>query len=105
MTDVNVTELQTYLGIWMEGSRLDMSHEASRQRELYLKLLEESTRDDVRELANVLSRFGDKWSILVLYQLHVNETGILCSPSSRSVTNADSTMCPISAAYSSACFK
>ncbi len=51
LADVNITELQTYLGIWMEGSRHDMSHEASRQRELYIKLLEESTRDEVRELA------------------------------------------------------
>ena len=39
------------------------------------------------------------------FERKVNETGILRSPSSRSVTNADSTMCPISAAYSSACFK
>ena len=54
LTDVNVTELQTYLGIWMEGSRHDMSYEASRQRELYIKLLEESIRDDVRELADEL---------------------------------------------------
>ena len=54
LTDVNVTELQTYLGIWMEGSRHDMSYEASRQRELYIKLLEESTRDEVRELAGEL---------------------------------------------------
>lgn len=28
-------------------------------------------------IRNVVSRFGDKWSILVLYQLHVSETGIL----------------------------
>ena len=54
LTDVNITELQTYLGIWMEGSRHDMSHEACRQRELYIKLLEESTRDEVRELAGEL---------------------------------------------------
>lgn len=54
LMDVNITELQTYLGIWMEGSRHDMSHEASRQRELYIKLLEESPRDEVRELANEL---------------------------------------------------
>ena len=54
LADVNITELQTYLGIWMEGSRHDMSHEASRQRELYIKLLEESTRDEVRELAGEL---------------------------------------------------
>ena len=54
LTDVNITELETYLGIWMEGSRHDMSHEASRQRELYIKLLEESTRDEVHELADEL---------------------------------------------------
>ena len=54
LADVNMTELQTYLGIWMEGSRHDMSYEASRQRELYIKLLEESTRDEVRELAGEL---------------------------------------------------
>jgi hypothetical protein len=54
LKDVNITELQTYLGIWMEGSRHDMSHEASRQRELYVKLLEESTCDEVRELAGEL---------------------------------------------------
>jgi hypothetical protein len=72
-------------------------------------MLEGETDDDggveACPIRNVLSRFGDKWSRLVLYQLHVSETGILRSPSSRSVTNADSTMCPISAAYSSACFK
>lgn len=54
LADVNMTELQTYLGIWMEGSRHDMSREASCQRELYIKLLEESTRDEVRELAGEL---------------------------------------------------
>ena len=54
LADVNITELQTYLGIWMNGSRHDMSHEACRQRELYIKLLEESTRDEVRELAGEL---------------------------------------------------
>jgi hypothetical protein len=54
LADVDITELQTYLGIWIEGSRHDMSHEASRQRELYVKLLEESTRDDVHELAREL---------------------------------------------------
>lgn len=54
LMDVNITELQTYLGIWMEGSRHDMSNEASRQRELYIKLLEESPRGEVRELANEL---------------------------------------------------
>ncbi len=54
LKDVDITELQTYLGIWMEGSRHDMSLEACRQRELYIKLLEESTRDEVRELAGEL---------------------------------------------------
>ena len=28
-------------------------------------------------IRNVVSRFGDKWSMLVLYQLRVSETGIL----------------------------
>ncbi len=28
-------------------------------------------------IRNVVSRFGDKWSMLVLYQLHISETGIL----------------------------
>ena len=28
-------------------------------------------------IRNVVSRFGDKWSMLVLYQLHVSETGVL----------------------------
>ena len=28
-------------------------------------------------IRNVVSQFGDKWSLLVLYQLHVSETGIL----------------------------
>ena len=28
-------------------------------------------------IRNVISRFGDKWSMLVLYMLHNNETGIL----------------------------
>ena len=62
-----MTELQTYLGIWMEGSRHDMSHEASRQRELYIKLLEESTRDEVRELAGELKH--QSGSICSLHRL------------------------------------
>lgn len=28
-------------------------------------------------IRQVISRFGDKWSLLVLYQLHVSKTGIL----------------------------
>ena len=28
-------------------------------------------------IRQVISRFGDKWSMLVLYQLHVSETGVL----------------------------
>ena len=54
LAEVNITELQAYLGIWMQGSRHDMSLEASRQRKLYIKLLEESKRDEVRELAGEL---------------------------------------------------
>ena len=44
-------------------------------------MLEGETDDDggveACPIRNVLSRFGDKWSMLVLYQLHVSETGIL----------------------------
>ncbi len=50
----DVTELQAYLDIWMEGSRHDMSYEASCQRKMYVKLLEESERADVRALADEL---------------------------------------------------
>ena len=43
-------------------------------------MLEGETDDDggveACPIRNVLSRFGDKWSMLVLYQLHVSETGI-----------------------------
>ena len=28
-------------------------------------------------IRQVISRFGDKWSMLVLYMLHTNETGVL----------------------------
>ena len=28
-------------------------------------------------IRQVVSRFGDKWSMLVLYMLHTNETGVL----------------------------
>ena len=28
-------------------------------------------------IRNVISRFGDKWSMLVLYSLYTNETGVL----------------------------
>ena len=51
LDDVDITELQTYLGIWMDGSRHDLSDEAFCQRKKYIKLLSESTRDEVRELA------------------------------------------------------
>ena len=44
-------------------------------------MLEGETDDDggveACPIRNVLSRFGDKWSMLVLYQLHVSETGLL----------------------------
>jgi len=46
--------------------------------------LELTSREEARRIQylacpirNVVSRFGDKWSMLVLYQLHVSETGIL----------------------------
>ena len=64
LADVNITELQTYLGIWMVGSRHDMSHEASRQRELYIKLLEESTRDEVIRRAEKVDYIPEKVAII-----------------------------------------
>lgn len=54
LAEVNTTELQAYLGIWMEGSRHDMSLEASSQRRLFIRRLEESQRDEVRTLAKEL---------------------------------------------------
>ena len=54
LEDVNLTELQMYLGIWMESSRHDLSEEASRQRENYIKQLDASKRDEVRKLADEL---------------------------------------------------
>ena len=54
LEEVDITELQTYLGIWMEGSRHDLSSEASEQRELYIKLLEAVERDEVHDLASEL---------------------------------------------------
>ena len=54
LEDVNLTELQMYLGIWMESTRHDLSEEASRQRENYIKQLDVSKRDEVRRLADEL---------------------------------------------------
>ena len=54
LADADTTELQTYLGIWMAGSRHDISQEACSQRQQYIKLLMESERDEVRALAKEL---------------------------------------------------
>ena len=54
LANVNITELQTYLGIWTTGSRHDLSQEACSQRQQYMKLLMESQRDEVRALAKEL---------------------------------------------------
>lgn len=54
LNDADLEELQTYLNIWMEGSRHDMSQEASSQRRQYIRLLAESERSEVRLLAKEL---------------------------------------------------
>ena len=54
LEDVNLSELQMYLGIWMESTRHDLSDEVSRRREDYIKRLDASKRDEVRKLADEL---------------------------------------------------
>lgn len=54
LEDVNLTELQMYLGMWMESTRHDLSHEASQRREAYIKQLDASKRDEVRKMADEL---------------------------------------------------
>ena len=54
LEEVNLTELQMYLGIWIENTRHDLSVEASCQRESYIKLLDASKRDEVRRMADEL---------------------------------------------------
>ena len=54
LEDVNLTQLQTYLGWWMDSTCHDLSDEASRRREAYIKQLDASKRDEVRRMADEL---------------------------------------------------
>ena len=54
LEDVNLTQLQTYLGWWMDSTRHDLSDEVSRRREAYIKQLDASKRDEVRRMADEL---------------------------------------------------
>lgn len=50
----HIDELKTYLDIWLEGSRHDLSREARQKRSLYIELLEAAPDKDVRLLAEAL---------------------------------------------------
>lgn len=61
----------------------DIKAEGSKQRDP-LSSLKWASREEARRsqylacpIRQVVSRFGDKWSMLVLYMLHTSETGIL----------------------------
>ena len=61
----------------------DIKAEGSKQRDP-LSSLKWASREEARRsqylacpIRQVVSRFGDKWSMLVLYMLHTSETGVL----------------------------
>ena len=61
----------------------DIKAEGSKQRDP-LSSLKWASREETRRsqylacpIRQVVSRFGDKWSMLVLYMLHTSETGVL----------------------------
>ena len=61
----------------------DIKAERSEQRDPLSSLKWTSREERTRSkylacpIRNVISRFGDKWSMLVPYSLHTSETGIL----------------------------
>jgi DNA-binding HxlR family transcriptional regulator len=61
----------------------DIKAEHSKQRDPLSSLKWTSREERIRSeyltcpIRNVISRFGDKWSMLVLFMLHRSETGIL----------------------------
>ncbi len=57
----------------------DIKAEGSKQRELKGGRNEEALRSQYLAcpIRNVLSRFGDKWSMLVLFLLNRSETGVM----------------------------
>jgi len=61
----------------------DIKAEGSKQRDA-LSSLKWTSREEAQRsqyltcpIRQVVSRFGDKWSMLVLYMLHTSETGVL----------------------------
>lgn len=54
ITDGDIADVKTYLDIWQQGSRHDLSREARHKRSAYIECLETSTDKDVRLLAEPL---------------------------------------------------
>ena len=54
LKECDVQELKTYVNIWLEGSRHDLSREARQKRALYIELLEAAEDKEVRQLAEAL---------------------------------------------------
>lgn len=54
LNECDVHELATYVNIWLEGSRHDLSREARQKRALYIELLETAEDKEVRQLAEAL---------------------------------------------------
>ena len=54
LNECDVQELKTYVNIWLEGSRHDLSREARQKRALYIELLEAAENKEVRQLAEAL---------------------------------------------------
>ena len=54
LNECDVQELKTYVNIWLEGSRHDLSREARQKRALYIELLEAAEDKEVRQLAETL---------------------------------------------------
>ncbi len=54
LNEVNVTNLEKYLNIWLENSQHDLSCEARQQRSEFIERLEMSERPEVRQLSNEL---------------------------------------------------
>ena len=54
LNECDVQELATYVNIWLEGSRHDLSREARQKRALYIELLETAEDKEVRQLAEAL---------------------------------------------------
>ena len=54
LADHDINDVKTYLDIWVEGSRHDLSGEARQKRSAYIRFLEGSTDKNVRQLAEPL---------------------------------------------------